>query len=499
MNTYKIRRNEIKFLLFSLFVAFLFIGLFSKNSPLYPMNDWMDVNCYRTVADSMLHGKVMYRDIMDHKGPIWYMLFFTANLFSRRSFLGVYLIETALFGSFLYMASKILRAYIRNHRLAYPAVLFLGFAVTVGESFSHGGSAEEFCLVLMAYSLYYYIKLIKEEDRIRTVHHIASGICIGLEFWIKFTLAGIASGGFIYLFIYLIRRRKTKELLNIILWNAVGFIITCIPVVIYFAYTNAFYDLWRVYFYNNIFLYSNKSVFPLFKLGIIIGLAVFTTVKNLWYGAFTVGGLILMKKREPEFAFLIVTLIITACVGFIGGQVFGYYGLVLVPFSVYGMAEVILFAEKKYPRICRVLACRRNCAAGVIILLGIGYLISPNTYLLKYPKSAMPQFRFAERINKKENATLLNYGFLDGGFYFAADVLPDCRFFCETNLEDPQMYMTQADFINNAVDDYVVTRDYRLENDFDISGKYKLVDEVQFVLEKKMHIYCLYEKQLTDS
>ena len=301
------------------------------------------------------------------------------------------------------------------------------------------------------------------------------------------------------MFIYFIRRRDIKELVNIILWNAVGFFITCIPVIIYFTYTNAFYDLWNVYFYNNIFLYSNKSVFPLFKLGIIIGLAVFSTVKNLWYGAFTVIGLILMKKRKPEFAFLIVTLVITACIGFIGGQVFGYYGLVLVPFSVYGMAEVIAFAEKKYPRFCRIAEYKRSSAVGIVILLCIGYLISPNTYLLKYQKSDMPQFRFAERMNKKENATLLNYGFLDGGFYFAADILPDCRFFCETNLEDPKMYMTQTDFINNAVDDFVVTRDYRLEDDFDIKGKYKPVDEMKFILEKKMHIYRLYEKQLTDN
>ena len=42
----------------------------SKNSPLYPMNDWVDVNCFFTVGRGITHGLVSYRDLYDQKGPL---------------------------------------------------------------------------------------------------------------------------------------------------------------------------------------------------------------------------------------------------------------------------------------------------------------------------------------------------------------------------------------------------------------------------------------------
>ena len=50
--------------------AFVMILLCSKSSPLYPMNDWVDVNCFFTVGRGMLHGLVPYRDLYEQKGDL---------------------------------------------------------------------------------------------------------------------------------------------------------------------------------------------------------------------------------------------------------------------------------------------------------------------------------------------------------------------------------------------------------------------------------------------
>ena len=80
---------------------------------------------------------------------------------------------------------------------------------------------------------------------------------------------------------------------------------------------------------------------------------------------------------------------------------------------------------------------------------------------MAYEKEELPQYQFAAIINQTEHATLLNYGFLDGGFYMAADVLPSTRFFCRLNLRDsdfPQMRDEQERLIADAQVDYVVFR-----------------------------------------
>ena len=47
----------------------------SKNSPLYPMNDWVDVNCFFTVGRGMRHGMTPYLDLYEQKGPLLYAVF----------------------------------------------------------------------------------------------------------------------------------------------------------------------------------------------------------------------------------------------------------------------------------------------------------------------------------------------------------------------------------------------------------------------------------------
>lgn len=87
-------------LFFITIVAVVAITICSKSSPLYPLNDWVDANCFMTVGKSMIHGLVPYRDLIEQKGPLLYMIHAVAALISETSFLGVYFIEIAACHSF---------------------------------------------------------------------------------------------------------------------------------------------------------------------------------------------------------------------------------------------------------------------------------------------------------------------------------------------------------------------------------------------------------------
>ena len=65
----KIRLKKHSFLLYCFALAALFLLIGSKSSPLYPMNDWVDVNCFFTMGKSLLAGKVPYVDLYEQKGP----------------------------------------------------------------------------------------------------------------------------------------------------------------------------------------------------------------------------------------------------------------------------------------------------------------------------------------------------------------------------------------------------------------------------------------------
>ena len=95
------RSDRFLWAAFSLLVAFAVLTVCSKNSFLYPMNDWVDVNCFFTVGRGITHGLVPYRDLYDQKGPLLYFVYALAALVSEHGFLGVFVIETLLYAALI--------------------------------------------------------------------------------------------------------------------------------------------------------------------------------------------------------------------------------------------------------------------------------------------------------------------------------------------------------------------------------------------------------------
>ena len=103
-----------KIIIAILLVASIFTLLIcSKNSPLYPYNDWVDGNAFFTMGKGMFNGKVPYKDLFEQKGPLLYFIYGIGYLISHDTFLGVYLLEVisyTIFGYFLPSFQPIQRA-----------------------------------------------------------------------------------------------------------------------------------------------------------------------------------------------------------------------------------------------------------------------------------------------------------------------------------------------------------------------------------------------------
>ena len=145
-----------------------------------------------------------------------------------------------------------------------------------------------------------------------------------------------------------------------------------------------------------------------------------------------------------------------------------------------------------------ILASKMGGVAGpvgfctVLLLIGgplLSLRLSPNTYLMQIKKEETPPYRFAEIIRQSENPTLLNYGFLDGGFYFASGVLPNGPYFCTLNNDLSEMEKSLQDSIQQGKTEFVVTRSKELPH----NTPYKLVDQASMVFEGREWKYFLYQ------
>lgn len=461
----------------------------SKNSFLYPLNDWVDVNCFFTVGRGIRHGLVPYLDLYDQKGPLLYFVYALAALISENSFLGVFLIEVMLYAFFLFYSGR-----IAETLSGFPAAFFLtatgtGIAVPLTPAFSHGGSAEEFFLPVFAASLYLVLKTIRERSPMNWRQGMLLGLIAAAAFWTKYTFCGLYAGLAAAVLIIYLAEGRIKELLRLILCFLAGFLSLSALILLWYLLRGGLPALWKAYFIDNLTSYTQNirggnypDPLPNLLNNLPWSIPLFLGLTGL---------LLQLRKQWWEFLAVLLSSVGLFVFTYWSGRKYPYYALVMASFAPVGYG--VMF--RLIPDAVKTRRGFRRAAAGAATLIAAlspftACAWSSNFYLTKIPREDTPQYRFGEIISASEDASLLNYGFLDGGFYLASGSLPVTRFFCTLNNSLPEMEKEHRTAIAEGKPAYLVVRGKRakgLEN-------YQLIDECSMVFEGREWTYYLYRR-----
>ena len=464
-------------------VAVCTMTICTRCSFIYPTNGWVDANCFFTVGKSMLAGKVPYRDLIEQKGPVLYMLHALAALISWDTFFGVYLLEVAAAFGFLWFSYQSMKLFLGRYALfAVVPVAYLSYTM---KSFALGDSAEEFFMPLLAYLIWVGLKALLAGELPTGKEYFAVGVTAGLVFWVKFTNVGYYVGWYVPFFLLMVKDKRWKELLLSIRNVLLGVAAVSLPVLAYFAWNGALTDLFQVYFYNNLlnYTYANELGFTGMRLGLRYNVAQGIaeihkgSAPAFWLFWAAVVWFGVRKKFLP--AFYTFSIAAFAALGIYCTTVrFEYYSqgfACFIPLGVAAVAEAVVLVLRSRKGLC--------IAAGVCASLWFAaeYRNAPNLPWRYYKQEDLPQFQFAEIINQKEDATLLNYGFLDGGFYTVSGIVPNCPMFCQLNANPDLNREMQDGYLEEGMVDFVVTYDQILEKD-----NYRMIMESD--------LYRLYQK-----
>ena len=297
----------VKEKLFALFTSFISITLVSTSSPLYPFNLWNDANLFFTVGRGIRSGLVLYRDMYEQKGPALYFIHAFCSLISDRTFTGVWLLETGMCFVFITFAFKTVKLFIKDTEKNNTVFITLPVcALIYGSNMFHlGDSCEELCFPLLTVVLYLSLKALRNDKTLPSYKEtLVMGLICGLIFWIKYNLCAFIIGTVIFYLIYTIVTKQIRKLFLSALLFLTGFILVSLPVLIYFAVNNALSDLFTVYFYNNLFVYSgvtsaNKTILSRILNG-------FGHVYRFNYGLLFIvcGTLVSFSIKNPRFTCL---------------------------------------------------------------------------------------------------------------------------------------------------------------------------------------------------
>ncbi len=477
------------FFAYALLIAVVALLFTSKCSPLYPLNDWPDANVFLSAGKGMLEGRVMYRDLYDHKGPLLFALHALCALISSEGFFGVWLMEIVFFTAFLLIAHRLVALYCSKTAAAW-ALPLLAVMLLTSISFQMGDSAEELALPMMLWPLYRLLfSLRKEEGRTTRLQLGMTGFLLGCVFWLKFTLVGIPAAVCLMLAWLGLRRDGLRGALANIGWMLLGFALSTLPWLIQYTLQDGLVPMLKTYLYDNLFLYAGAEealTLPA-QLRAIARSVLSWLGDNPGYTLPLLAGAVGMLADKRQTAQEKTTWVLCGLLGlitvFFGGRYYLYYGFAFGAMVPLFFAVVLGFladrciarqkaAGQTQPKRCGNL---RTCALALCTMLCLALcpFLSPNKPLEQPPKEELMQYRFAAIINRYEDATLLNYNFLDWGFYTAAKTAPHLKYYHLPNMPLDELRTEQERYVREGLSDFVVTRAPLRE---ELAGLYTLVD-----------------------
>jgi len=463
-----VKKQTVLLAAFCLLASSVLLLLCSQCSPLYPTNVWVDANCLLTVGRVMKAGGVLYRDIYEQKGPTLYLINMLAACISDTSFFGVYVMEALSFAATLFLACRIA---MRRAELfaAFADAVLVGACVLVGQSFSRGNSAEEFCLPLLMGALFIaYREYGEKKGPMRPKMLFVCGLLAGFVATIKFTVLGLFVGLCAAEGVLAIMHGGMKRALYSAGAFLAGMLLPIGAWCAYFAAHGALNDFYTAYIYNNIFLYTDET-----RTLIDVARDILSMIRGnlLWVALAGAGKLAFLFGKRESLQLKTVVMAMgagTFAAVFLLGRTWFYSPLVFV---VFVFAWCGAFADRDAKRLTgklRLIGSTASC----ILALFVAAFLCPNDFLRGMPYEELAQARLSKFIHP--GATVLQVSHLDDGLYLASGRLPKERYFCLLNVDLPEMDEALEESVQNANNDYVLTAWEPLPERFD---RYQLIAE----------------------
>ncbi|NDW17657.1 hypothetical protein D0T53_01845 [Dysgonomonas sp. 216] len=485
--------------------SFILLFFCTESSPLYYINQWADVNIYFNIGKTMLNGQVLYQDIFDHKGPLIFFIYSIGYTISNNSFLGIFILSSLFLFIGLCYVYLTARLFLNNFLSVIVSFIFSLFILT--NSYS-GGSAEEFIVMLLAVSLYYFIKYFnnisqKPNKKILFIQ----GFIFATILFIKINLISFFFFPLLIIALFDFYNKNFKNFLSNITYFTLGMSLITIPLILYFIFNNAFNDFIFGYFEFNM-LYSNlKFDFhfvlgllvkfwhlciknPVFIILIITGILSFTfsdILKNKWLKSFVI------LSSIPLF----ITILAVP-------YMLDYYYLPLTIYVSFGLIYILKFINEKVNLKLSVLCILPLFITSIIIGCIIkGFFGNDIINILKRDTEQTNNVIgvFSEEITKSCNRTLIILGLNKSIAIFTKDnIMPNTKYFFYPNIayeSYPLIRNTQEEYIKNKSTQFIILSDINLyytyfkESDI-LKDNYDIVKTVK---ENTGNSYYLYKKK----
>jgi membrane protein implicated in regulation of membrane protease activity len=221
------------------------VSLLNRQNPFDMTYMRYDSSIYQYIGWQMTEGKIPYRDIFDHKGPVIY--FWNMLGYGLHPMLGQWFLEfCALF------VSAIL-AFKMGCRFISPAIctLIIGIIFFNTPAADTIGNIENLGVMLSYIILNIFIFYISD-NKISIKQSFLSGIICSLLLFLKPTYLATPAILFLYIAINMLHQKRYTDFLSFTLYFTWGFLGIALFICCWLHYHNALLDFWHCYIEFNL-------------------------------------------------------------------------------------------------------------------------------------------------------------------------------------------------------------------------------------------------------
>ena len=221
--------KEARLLIAGIFCIALFFAFSSTYNPFNMRRMHVDSSNYITIAQGITRGELPYRDFVDNKGPLAYLI--SVPGLALGGFTGVWLTEL-LFAFITILFAYKTALFFTGKRRAFIAAACTSVAALV--FFSVCAGTEEYSLPFLMISFYIFTKyFFSEEKNVSFFEVVTLGFCFACAVLIRLNMFPLWFGFCAVVFIEALLTRRFALLGKYILGFCAGILIAAVPVFLY--------------------------------------------------------------------------------------------------------------------------------------------------------------------------------------------------------------------------------------------------------------------------
>lgn len=470
--------NKIFFVFWAVFLVGMFFAS-ANTSPLYPKYFAGDSAIFNLIGKGMTEGKIVYKDLFDHKGPILYFIQEWGYLLGGRG--GIFFIQCIL-GSVNLLFLYKLWTTIKNKEKDILNLIFVficGYAMFF-YTFQKGNLSEEYSLPFISISLYLFAKYAISQEK--TYKHpcsysIVYGASVALMLFIRINNAISVLVGVAVIGVYLIIKKQFANLFLNLLCGLLGALIVALPVIVYFVTNDALYEMLYATFTFNFLYAKNISHAP-----ILTDLTTYLPLYLPLILSVIMIGKKIIKEGAEFFDILTGAIVVANFVCLIAGNKYSHYFAVFMPVFVLVLIRYASFDIKNVMTKFVVLA--------TVLNLGLaGYSFATAVAGNYITKSVIAKSEAIKEITKiipqKERNSVIGYN-IRADVYMMADIMPCYKYWTFQDwwsYNNPRIKTEFMSYIKEEEPLWVLTNPLQMDiyNEQVLQGKYNLLAQNEYV------------------